>query len=240
MGAKLIGGVVATLLLFGTLPSQASTLVDDGGYTVDTATGLQWLDVSTTIDESYNEVSSELADASTALYGYRYATGDEISQLVADAGVTSSLDCYSCSPNDAFVNLQSLLGPTGVYSDEVIVRGLISDGAAEGSHFFTVMVHFADENNIIIHDAYTSDNSTDPSTGSFLVKNVASTPPPIRPTTICQRPSRAGLARLEKETEKHCLPHSRMRSKNTTHPRKGCREAVFFSRRSCCSTFNRD
>lgn len=90
MGGKLIGGLVASLLLFGALPSQASTLVDYGGYAVDTNTGLQWLDVSTTLNRSYNDVSANFTTHGDPVYGYRYATGAEIAQLVHDAGVTSA------------------------------------------------------------------------------------------------------------------------------------------------------
>jgi hypothetical protein len=55
MKSKLLG-VVVSLVLFGAMPSQAATLVDQGNNTYDPNTGLQWLDVNLTLDRAPERV----------------------------------------------------------------------------------------------------------------------------------------------------------------------------------------
>jgi hypothetical protein len=86
MKTKLIGGVVASFLLFGAWPSQASTVFDCGGLTCDSNTGLQWLDVTATIGRSYSDVAANFSNPSDPAYGFRFATYTEVVQLYADAG----------------------------------------------------------------------------------------------------------------------------------------------------------
>ena len=64
-------------LLFGWLPAQAA-LIDNGTYTSDTESGLDWLDFSETVGLSY---TASLAANS----GWRLATNPEVTNLVAVA-----------------------------------------------------------------------------------------------------------------------------------------------------------
>ena len=82
--------LVASLMLFGALPSQAVPLEDQGIHTYDPNTGLQWRDVNDTQGLSYADVSAELG-VGGAYEGYRYATGAEIGQLFINAGITPTL-----------------------------------------------------------------------------------------------------------------------------------------------------
>ena len=55
-------------------------IIDEGIYTTDTDSGLDWLDVTQTIAESYNTVNARIS-ASGDLYGWRFAAGDEVVTL---------------------------------------------------------------------------------------------------------------------------------------------------------------
>ena len=77
---------LAAVLLSQSLTVNA-TLIDKGAYTIDTQSGLQWLDVTTTVNQTFDYVSSQLGVG--GLYeGYRYATGNEFNALVSHAGTT--------------------------------------------------------------------------------------------------------------------------------------------------------
>ena len=69
---KLLAAASFALL---TAPSSAA-IVDapDHTYLTDTATGLDWLDVTTTAGMSFNQVSSQLGSGGQ-FAGWRYATG---------------------------------------------------------------------------------------------------------------------------------------------------------------------
>jgi len=69
------------LLLFS---SQAfGAIIDLGDYTRDTATGLDWLDLTKTRGLSFDEVSTEL-DFGGKYYGHRYANTAEFDQLITN------------------------------------------------------------------------------------------------------------------------------------------------------------
>ena len=59
----------AAVAMLVSCASQA-TIIDQGDYLTDTATGLDWLDVTTTSNLSYNDVSAQLG-VSGALDGWR-------------------------------------------------------------------------------------------------------------------------------------------------------------------------
>ena len=68
--------------LIGLLASSLSvnaTIIDNGSYTTDTITGLDWLDVTMTLNMSVNEVSND-----TRFIGWRYATTNDLNNLVTD------------------------------------------------------------------------------------------------------------------------------------------------------------
>lgn len=118
--------VIATFLfsigLVFPMNSQAVLLeqdwlsVGDGLLTLDTSTGLEWLDLSQTDAMSYNSVVAELGIG--GLYeGFRYATsfgaGSEFQSLLDSAAVTNTTGFPEpTTPDevDRLIVLQSLLG----------------------------------------------------------------------------------------------------------------------------------
>jgi len=67
-----------------TLVSTDLALPGDGLLTYDSATGLQWLDLTATLGKSVNEVLGGYGGYIDT--GFRYATTAEVEQLYLDAG----------------------------------------------------------------------------------------------------------------------------------------------------------
>ncbi|MCW9013131.1 MAG: hypothetical protein OQL06_05050 [Gammaproteobacteria bacterium] len=61
-------------------------LIDKQKYTVDTATGLDWLDLTETQGLSYSEVSAQLEQGGQ-LAGWSYATQQQLNELFKNAGL---------------------------------------------------------------------------------------------------------------------------------------------------------
>jgi hypothetical protein len=75
--------------LFVSAFSANAAIIDLGNITRDTATGLEWLDVTETYGVSYGDVQTQLG-AAGSLYGWRYATEAELGALVINFGYTQS------------------------------------------------------------------------------------------------------------------------------------------------------
>lgn len=94
--------------------SATAAIVDHNAYLTDTKSNLDWLDVTTTINKSYNEVSLEITQGGE-LAGWRYATGKEFNNLIEHvtgaAPSSNLLDASPLSSSDAF-DLIKLLGST--------------------------------------------------------------------------------------------------------------------------------
>lgn len=102
-----------------TLISIDRLTAGDGQLTRDTASGLDWLDVTLTLNQS--QASAAGLTGSGSLYeGFRLATVAEFQTLVANAGVH-----YGLSTNPLHIaaahSLQNLLGLTSVFSDSSAV-----------------------------------------------------------------------------------------------------------------------
>ena len=76
----------------GLLPSPASAiLIDQGITTLDTATGLQWLDLTATAGQSYNSVAAGFGGFTTT-QGFQFATESQVATLFTNAGFSTSSD----------------------------------------------------------------------------------------------------------------------------------------------------
>jgi hypothetical protein len=63
--------------------SAQAVIIDHGDYLSDTVSGLDWKDVTATVNMSYNDVSAQFG-TNGAYAGWRYATGDEFNVLVGN------------------------------------------------------------------------------------------------------------------------------------------------------------
>lgn len=105
------------VLLISASLTQAA-LIDNGGFITDEATGLDWLDMSNTDGNSYNQTLTAIS-AGGSLDGWRFATSAEFDGLI-NAAVGSP---YTPVGDDAAIfsqirELTNLLGPTYGYGME--------------------------------------------------------------------------------------------------------------------------
>ena len=82
------------LFLYSSVASSALVdkdwqTIDDNALLLDTSTGLNWLDLSVTASQSFNDVNAEMAQGG-AYEGFRYATKEEVLQLWANAGISDT------------------------------------------------------------------------------------------------------------------------------------------------------
>ena len=71
------------------LVSAGDTKFGPGSFTIDTATGLEWLDLSQTFNQSMDSIKAQFGVGAT-YHGLRYATADEVRTLYTDAGLYSN------------------------------------------------------------------------------------------------------------------------------------------------------
>jgi len=89
--------IITLIFIISILPSPSTAaLIDldwnttnDSSLLLDTNSQLQWLDLSITANQSYNEVMTQMLQGGT-YEGFRYATRDEVFQLWSEAGITDT------------------------------------------------------------------------------------------------------------------------------------------------------
>src|ERR1022692_2554127 len=123
-------------LLLVAAPLKASLfLTDDANFgpnsiTVDTSTGLGWLNVTKTSGLSYQQVLSQ-TQAGGMFGGFRFATVQEVLQLYSSAGLTPSaygdIAHYYSDSSPAIQTFFSLLGTSGT------INGLLGIVALSGT-----------------------------------------------------------------------------------------------------------
>ena len=108
---KIKTAVFVTFLLLAGNPANAN-LIDLDDYTVDSRTGLDWLDVTLTKGGSFNYISGQLGQGGS-LEGWRYATLTELLGLIETAtgvvGLTNDTSVF-LPQQEPVIGLVSLLG----------------------------------------------------------------------------------------------------------------------------------
>jgi hypothetical protein len=94
--------LTTTLLAAGLSLSTASysaavDFIDNVHYTTDTISGLDWLDVTQTVNMSWNDVNSQL-NAGGALEGWNFATGTQFLTMINNFAGTS----FSTTPSSRY------------------------------------------------------------------------------------------------------------------------------------------
>jgi len=98
-------------------PVQAALIgaVDHGTYFTDTTSGLDWLDVTASVNRSYSDVSSQFGTGGD-FDGWRYATAKEFGNMVdATTGLNTGISALGqiyLNENEVFAELIALLGST--------------------------------------------------------------------------------------------------------------------------------
>lgn len=183
---KCIGIYEVLLLVFIFVPTANAALVTldwqaagDGGLTFDTATNLEWLDLTYTAGQSYNEVSGELGEGG-AFAGFRYATVDDVATLFSDAGIpdVGARTAANFEPVNDLLRLVGRLRPLAGGSFSYAITGT-SAGANQQYYSLLQVVlpapPFVGEAQTALCCIGTDEVSSD--TGSWLVRSAAVSEP---------------------------------------------------------------
>jgi hypothetical protein len=132
---RYITAAVLVILSFTRLPAKADLYpVDDlrwgtGSLTLDTRTGLTWLDLPFSLDLSYSQAEAEMLPGGE-FAGFRHATAVEVASLYASAGFGEGfIPAFTAGSQDV-VSLISLIGATGGTDTAGITGSLDSHGLA--------------------------------------------------------------------------------------------------------------
>ncbi len=139
--------------------------------TVDTRTGLSWLDLNYSAGMSYDETLGAIQPGGR-FEGFRYASTQEVFDLLQSAGIPGT-GHYRYYPLDdpAIQTFISLVGPTGSMWGEPILMGITGTSSFPGHN--TVLVHpsYLSGDLVYLVGDYVSigDQGADPRMGSWLV-----------------------------------------------------------------------
>ena len=194
---------LASLAVALAAPVEAA-IIDHGDYLTDTATGLDWLDVTQSVNLSFDAVNAQLG-AGGQFAGWRYATGDEFNALITNATGTPTAGNYGYinQEPDRTDALVALLWSTldtywtdayGLTYDASAGRaegeavdytyGMLADLTSFGSPWIAMIYDGDYAINEVVNDysyahrAFTGTSLANTLTGSFLVRQPTSVPEP--------------------------------------------------------------
>jgi len=225
---KLLAAASFALL---TAPSSAA-IVDapDHTYLTDTATGLDWLDVTTTAGMSFNQVSSQLGSGGQ-FAGWRYATGDQFNTLMSNySGIAIGAGYYGFvdMETDRIDGLLGLMGSTLDYYYGALFGhsydqhwgyaegqgldfsyGLLADSYPIPGHQFLGIIYDNDEAPSVgdgtqAHATNFHVSSAENHVGSFLVRDSIAAPVP-EPETYAMMLAGLGLLGFAQRCRKQKL-----------------------------------
>ncbi len=101
---KIAQTLFAAVAFISAASATHAAIVDLGNITRDTASGLDWLDVTQTQGLSYNQVLAQMG-AGGAFAGWRYATVGEFDQLITNFGYPVSTGNCSNSTTHCDLNI---------------------------------------------------------------------------------------------------------------------------------------
>lgn len=155
--------------------------VSEDGFniTLDTSTGLEWLDWSLTTGRSYNDVFAQTAGGN--LNGWRYANEADFTSLAQAAGIpTAYYDAAPGGTNAGFEILNTFLGSGSINNESLAISAELS--LMPGSHilggfissqsiFLTASPTAAGQNGL--NDEFSYERA-----GSALIRNTSVVPVP--------------------------------------------------------------
>jgi hypothetical protein len=126
-----------TLLISGQAHAAIADFTDNGTYTTDTLSGLDWLDATESTNRSYDDISGQLMGGD--FDGWRYASAVEVNTFWDNAGGTAP---YEGSAASAYwiSDLQALWGVTSTdTSGGTITSVLTSTTTVSNTHQVSTM-----------------------------------------------------------------------------------------------------
>ena len=127
--------IITVLLLLVSVQADA-LIIDSDSYLADTDSGLDWLDVTASVNRTFNEVTSELSSGGE-FEGWRYATGTELNVLIGNwtGAITPITSTGTVNHSEGAIDgLVQLLGSTqdSLYLQNTGLTYDASEGYAEG------------------------------------------------------------------------------------------------------------
>lgn len=183
--------------------AAALDFIDQGTYTTDSISGLDWLDLTITTGQSYNQVSNQLAMGGL-YHGWRYASAAEFNAMITNYTGTPIPPGFVNQINHAegaIDGLHFLLGSTldsawqttyGTTYDAYVGRaegegidytwGLLSDGDTNGR--FLAMIFDNDRSTAtldytMVNRGRALDSLSQLTFGSYLVRDTQLSPVPV-------------------------------------------------------------
>ena len=188
------------ILAFCASLSASATIIDNGSYITDTDTGLDWLKLTETVNESFNDVTSQLV-VGGQYEGWQYGTVSQFEDLVINVtGLTGySSNLFTADPVSEQLFIDTL-GSTGnsmciaEYGVTCIVHdaapfltwyyddhtfGLLNTGwvaGAKAEEWHTPYGGLFDANSIQTYYFYPTNDEARLDVGSFLVREHSDDP----------------------------------------------------------------
>jgi hypothetical protein len=172
--------------------AKPNSLVDMGPFTTDTATGLDWLDLTASKNLSFQDVSSQFGPGGI-FAGYRYATVAEVRTLWVDAGLINGVPdtgqcagtsyCFAATyPIAPVANLVNLIGDTWAQPFLDMAIGLTATSldvlcSIQYTCYVTPELRIYGSFAEVLVDEGLRDYIADPHYGSWLVRQSASSVP---------------------------------------------------------------
>jgi len=207
----LISCLSLTSVVSAALVSGFSTGVTSiGGSTVntviDSTSGIEWLNVTASLDKSYNYVSSNLGTG--GLYdGWAYATGEQLSTMMFNytgEGETNPLNKKITYSNS--IDLEPLVTALGITKTYGRVFGLLADEKRSGKHYYGVIdaeITYVGGDDFKAHYGYKSDTVDKSYIGSYLVRIADITPIPVPAAAFLFAPALIGFMGLRRKAAKN-------------------------------------
>jgi hypothetical protein len=176
----LLIGLLAGLAITG---SAQATIIDHGTYLTDTVSGLDWLDVTATIGKSYAQVSANFSNATSAEFGWHYATTTQLEKLVSDAtAINIQSYGYTYFLNSDLKPLSTYLGFTESSSNYTVTIGLLNETVLTGSlgsaFLYNGCSRVSCDGYYAIQLAFLDEGYRDTVVGSYLVRETFIPPLP--------------------------------------------------------------
>jgi hypothetical protein len=164
----------------------------DGALTLDTATGLQWLDLTVAAQRSVIDVSGQLCQG-CEFAGFRYAHESEVRTLLSHADIPGQLGDWDSINYEPILDLQELIGLTRASFGETF--GATGDQGASTAYVLGIGIQqqsnpassVFEQGRVLTNDVITPDRTA--FIGHWLV-----TPVPEPSTALLMGLGIAGLA----------------------------------------------
>lgn len=183
MKKKLLAGLAVGVMTLGLVGMAEAALIEadfssvgDKLLTVDTETGLEWLDVTASKGISYDAVLAGY-NGYTTINNFRFATSAEYIELITNAGFVTIGEAKAEYMTIA-ADLISKLGETDNYLGNTFTDGMLSPFSVGGYVPRALVANYYLQTLGAAYSSSMHTTSVGPNLGSFLVRDSAPVPEP--------------------------------------------------------------